>query len=430
MSTVIKVENLSKSYRLGVINRDMLLKDLQSRWAEFRGKEDPNSTVGLRHAKRLERGGEFWALRNIDLEVKEGESLGIIGRNGAGKSTLLKVLSQITAPTEGRIKVKGRIASLLEVGTGFHPELTGRENVYLNGAILGMTRKEVAFKFDEIVAFADIDEFIDTPVKRYSSGMYVRLAFAVAAHLDPEILIVDEVLAVGDANFQKKCLGKMKDVSGKNGRTVLFVSHSMNAVSELCSRAILIDEGTIRLDAPTRDVVNAYLSREESAAEIEFNAIPRENPAKFARLTKLKLMDGKGVSTTSFRMNEPLVAHIGVYCYKAMANVELGLKISSRSGAAIHYLTSTWEGFRADLDPGSHTFQVCLPHIMLLPGSYTIGLWILCEPDWSDDLLQDVMTITVLKADVTGYRTRFEQYASSGCEVYATSCWAKLGDSQ
>jgi lipopolysaccharide transport system ATP-binding protein len=260
MSTVIKVENLSKRYRLGVVNRDMLYKDLQSRWAKFRGKEDPNAPIGLKHDKRLEHGDEFWALRNVDLEVKEGEILGIIGRNGAGKSTLLKILSQITAPTEGRIKVKGRIASLLEVGTGFHPELTGRENVYLNGAILGMTRKEVTSKFDEIVAFADIDEFIDTPVKRYSSGMYVRLAFAVAAHLEPEILIVDEVLAVGDAVFQKKCLGKIKDVSGKDGRTVLFVSHNMTAVQSLCSRGVLMKNGQTAFIGDTEECVREYLT--------------------------------------------------------------------------------------------------------------------------------------------------------------------------
>jgi len=244
MSTVIKVENLSKRYRLGVINRDMLYKDLQSRWAKFRGKEDPNAPIGLKHDKRLEHGDEFWALRNVDLEVKEGEILGIIGRNGAGKSTLLKILSQITAPTEGSIKVKGRIASLLEVGTGFHPELTGRENVFLNGAILGMTRKEVRSKFDEIVAFAEIDEFIDTPVKRYSSGMYVRLAFAVAAHLDPDILIVDEVLAVGDIKFQEKCTGKMSQIS-KTGRTILFVSHNLPMMRQLCSAGCILDQGSV-----------------------------------------------------------------------------------------------------------------------------------------------------------------------------------------
>ena len=259
MSTVIKVENLSKRYRLGVINRDMLYKDLQSRWAKFRRKENPNAPIGSKHDKRLEHGDEFWALRNVDLEVKEGEILGIIGRNGAGKSTLLKILSQITAPTEGRIKVKGRIASLLEVGTGFHPELTGRENVFLNGAILGMTHKEVRSKFDQIVAFADLEQFIDTPVKRYSSGMYVRLAFAIAAHLEPEILIVDEVLAVGDASFQKKCLGKMREVSGMDRRTVLFVSHNMTAVQSLCKQVCLLEHGGVSFLGSVGEGVNRYL---------------------------------------------------------------------------------------------------------------------------------------------------------------------------
>jgi lipopolysaccharide transport system ATP-binding protein len=287
MSTVIKVENLSKRYRLGVINRDMLYKDLQSRWAKFRGKEDPNAPIGFKHDKRLEHGDEFWALRNVDLEVKEGEILGIIGRNGAGKSTLLKILSQITAPTEGRIKVKGRIASLLEVGTGFHPELTGRENVFLNGAILGMTRKEVRSKFDEIVAFADIDEFIDTPVKRYSSGMYVRLAFAVAAHLDPEILIVDEVLAVGDMQFQRKCLGKMQDVTTA-GKTVLFVSHNMTTINSLCQTCALLSEGRIEAVGQTEAITKRYFnasSSDEISSSINFGANgPGDHVAKLRRL--------------------------------------------------------------------------------------------------------------------------------------------------
>ncbi len=299
MSSVIKVENLSKRYRLGVINRDMLYKDLQSRWAKFRGKEDPNAPIGLKHDKRLERGDEFWALRNVDLEVKEGEILGIIGRNGAGKSTLLKILSQITAPTEGRIKVKGRIASLLEVGTGFHPELTGRENVYLNGAILGMTRKEVRSKFDEIVAFADLNEFIDTPVKRYSSGMYVRLAFAVAAHLDPEILIVDEVLAVGDMQFQRKCLGKMQDVKN-SGKTVLFVSHNMTTINSLCEKCILLGEGKIEAIGHTENITKRYfssMSSDDTGSFIKFgDGGPGDNTAK---LRSIRLIDDES-RTISF----------------------------------------------------------------------------------------------------------------------------------
>jgi len=293
VSSVIKVENLSKRYRLGVINRDMLYKDLQSRWAKFRGKEDPNAPIGAKHDKRLEHGDEFWALRNVDLEVQEGEILGIIGRNGAGKSTLLKILSQITAPTEGRIKVKGRIASLLEVGTGFHPELTGRENVFLNGAILGMTRKEVRSKFDEIVAFAEIDEFIDTPVKRYSSGMYVRLAFAVAAHLDPEILIVDEVLAVGDMQFQRKCLGKMQDVRS-GGKTVIFVSHNMTTINSLCQNCALISEGRIEAVGKTESITKRYFNSATSgeiSSDINFGS---EGPGdQIARLRSLRLINDK-----------------------------------------------------------------------------------------------------------------------------------------
>ena len=260
MTTVISVENLSKTYRLGQIGTGTLKHDLAVWWANVRGKPNPLLRIGeADHGNR--DGEELMALRDVSFTVQQGEVLGIIGKNGAGKSTLLKILSRVTAPTGGKIKVKGRIASLLEVGTGFHPELTGRENIYLNGAILGMTRQEVARKFDEIVDFAETEKFIDTPVKRYSSGMYVRLAFAVAAHLDPEILVVDEVLAVGDADFQKKCLGKMGDVA-KRGRTVLFVSHNMAAISRLCKRSILLSHGCILQDGATDEVVAQYLSHE------------------------------------------------------------------------------------------------------------------------------------------------------------------------
>ena len=227
MSTVLQIANLSKQYRLGVIGHGTLYRDIQSRWCRFRGKEDPNLPLYVGTGSNG-RPRNIWALKGVSLEAGQGKVLGIIGRNGAGKSTLLKIISRITAPTTGEVRIKGRIASLLEVGTGFHPELTGRENIFLNGAILGMTKAEVGRKFDEIVDFSGIEKFIDTPVKRYSSGMYVRLAFAVAAHLEPEILLVDEVLAVGDAEFQKKCLGKMDEVT-KQGRTVLFVSHNMDA---------------------------------------------------------------------------------------------------------------------------------------------------------------------------------------------------------
>lgn len=254
----ISVENLTKQYDLGVIGTGTISRDLNRWWARARGKPDPYTRIGQKDA--FERIGEsILALDDVSFQVKQGEALGIIGRNGAGKSTLLKILSRVTAPTSGVVKMKGRIGSLLEVGTGFHPELTGRENVYLNGAILGMRKEEVTRKFDEIVDFAGVEKFIDTPVKRYSSGMYVRLAFAVAAHLDPEILIVDEVLAVGDAEFQKKCLGKMGDVAGE-GRTVLFVSHNMGAIQNLCKTSLLLTDGKIIHEGLSEDVIQLYLS--------------------------------------------------------------------------------------------------------------------------------------------------------------------------
>lgn len=260
MSTVIKVENLSKQYRLGDVGTGTLSHDLKRWWYQVRGKEDPYLRIGETNDRTRKGESDYvWALKDINFEVKAGEVLGIIGRNGAGKSTLLKILSKTTKPTTGSIKVKGRIASLLEVGTGFHPELTGRENIYLNGAILGMTRREIQSKFDEIVDFSGVERYIDTPVKRYSSGMYVRLAFAVAAHLEPEILIVDEVLAVGDAEFQKKCLGKMKDVSKNEGRTVLFVSHNMGAIQKLCNEVLLMKAGRMLDKGQTDFMVKKYL---------------------------------------------------------------------------------------------------------------------------------------------------------------------------
>lgn len=265
MSTIIKIENVSKQYRLGSIGTNTLKGDLQRWWFNMRGLPDPTLIIGQENAlinrnSNSSNDEYIWALKDISFDVQQGEVLGIIGKNGAGKSTLLKLLSRVTSPTTGNIKVKGRIASLLEVGTGFHPELTGRENIYLNGAILGMTKTEIRSKLDEIVDFAGIAKYIDTPVKRYSSGMYVRLAFAVAAHLEPEILIIDEVLAVGDAEFQKKAVGKMRDISSGEGRTVLFVSHNMAAINDLCNRGILLNCGAIILNDAVNVVVREYLA--------------------------------------------------------------------------------------------------------------------------------------------------------------------------
>ena len=259
MSTVIKVENIGKQYRLGQVGTGTLSHDLNRFWHRMRGKDDPYLKVGEMNDRSVKGNSDWvWALKDINFEVQQGEVLGIIGKNGAGKSTLLKILSQVTSPTVGEIKIKGRIAALLEVGTGFHPELTGRENIFLNGAILGMTKAEIRSKLDEIIAFSGVEKYLDTPVKRYSSGMVVRLGFAVAAHLEPEILIVDEVLAVGDAEFQKKCLGKMKAVSGE-GRTVLFVSHNMTAVKSLCKSALFLKNGTIAEIGDTKTIIDNYL---------------------------------------------------------------------------------------------------------------------------------------------------------------------------
>ena len=262
MSTAIKVENLSKIYRLGEIGTGTISRDLE-RWVKMKlmGKEDPFLKIGESNDRSKKGNSEIvYSLKDINFEIQQGDAVGIIGRNGAGKSTLLKILSRVTTPTTGKINIKGRVASLLEVGTGFHPELTGRENIYLNGAILGMRKKEIDRKFDEIVDFSGVERYIDTPVKRYSSGMYVRLAFAVAAHLESEILIVDEVLAVGDAEFQKKCLGKMGEVSKGEGRTVLFVSHNMSSIQELCSTGIILENGKLKIIGQVENIVSHYYS--------------------------------------------------------------------------------------------------------------------------------------------------------------------------
>ncbi|AUP78183.1 ABC transporter ATP-binding protein [Flavivirga eckloniae] len=264
--TILKVENLSKQYRLGLIGTGTISHDLNRWWYKIRGKEDPYLKIGDVNDRSTKGNSDYvWALKDIGFEVKKGQVLGIIGKNGAGKSTLLKILSKVTSPTTGKIKTRGRIASLLEVGTGFHSEMTGRENIFLNGAILGMTKKEIRSKIEEIIAFSGCERYIDTPVKRYSSGMTVRLAFAVAAFLEPEILVIDEVLAVGDAEFQKKAIGKMKDIAKGEGRTVLFVSHNMSAIKSLCTEAILIDKGRVIYRGTPEDTVDEYLKTEKKS---------------------------------------------------------------------------------------------------------------------------------------------------------------------
>lgn len=309
MSTVIKVENLSKQYRLGEVGTGTLSHDLKRWWHKVQGKEDPFLKIGEANDRTAKGSSDYvWALRDIDFEVKQGEVLGIIGRNGAGKSTLLKILSKTTKPTTGSIKINGRIASLLEVGTGFHPELTGRENIFLNGAILGMTKREIKSKFDEIVDFAGVERYIDTPVKRYSSGMYVRLAFAVAAHLEPEILIVDEVLAVGDAEFQKKCLGKMKDVSVNQGRTVLFVSHNMAAMQNLCNTGLLLQNGHKVAFAVINKVIHEY-QLTSSVSEPNILDFDRKGLGD-CRITRIEIATHSAIDISNIRLGDNITIKI------------------------------------------------------------------------------------------------------------------------
>lgn len=328
----IKIEHVSKEYRLGAIGGGTLRGDLQSWWARVRGREDPNSKIGSGEKHIGER---FLALDDISFEVRKGEALGIIGHNGAGKSTLLKLLSRVTAPTEGTISYNGRIASMLEVGTGFHPELTGRENVYMNGAILGMTKAEIDRKFDKIVEFAEMEKFIDTPVKRYSSGMYVKLAFAVAAHLDSEIMVMDEVLAVGDMKFQQKCLGKMGDAAGSEGRTVLYVSHNMNTIRQLCTRCIVLDHGKLVFDGDTERAIEIYedLSKNRNVAE-SYDAYERP---QWLQRDDLRIRSARyvGKETNDFKPGEKIRIQFTVLYTRQVEKLGLRYEILTLSGLPI-----------------------------------------------------------------------------------------------
>lgn len=312
----IIIENLKKQYKLGTIGGQTLNAELQSWWARKRGKEDPNLKIGQDYSQTNEK---FWALNGIDLEVKKGEALGIIGGNGAGKSTLLKILSRVTAPTEGDIWIDGRVSSMLEVGTGFHSELTGRENIYMNGAILGMTKKEVDAKIESIIDFSECRQFIDTPVKRYSSGMYVKLAFAVASHLDAEIMIMDEVLAVGDMKFQKKCLGKM-DNEAKGGKTVLYVSHNMSTIRSLCTRCVVLDKGKVIFDGDVEDAINIYLNtvKDELANKYVFDYVKRSAAERTSKIF-IHSLEFIGKEKAQFATNEKI--HFKI-CWEAKQKIE------------------------------------------------------------------------------------------------------------
>lgn len=363
---MIQIKNLKKRYKLGVIGGGTLTADLQTWWAKIRHKEDPNSKIG---AKTYGKNETFMALDGIDLTVRKGERLGIIGHNGAGKSTLLKLLSRVTGPTEGEICLNGRISSMLEVGTGFNPELTGRENVYLNGAILGMTKAEVDKKIDQIIEFSECAKFIDTPVKRYSSGMYVKLAFAVAAHLDSEILVMDEVLAVGDMKFQQKCLGKMSDVSKGEGRTVLYVSHNMNTIRQLCDRCIVLDHGKLIFDGDVEEAIEIYMSNSvNSQAYIDLSEVRR--PASMGQ--KLRVKSFEFLKTeTMFKHGENIEFVLNFDVAQYFKELRLRLEISYYDETKIGIFES--QSFY-EIEQGEYRQQFSFNPATLPQGKYFLAL--------------------------------------------------------
>ena len=390
----IKAENISKQYRLGEVGTGTLSHDLNRFWSKFRGKEDPYLKIGEANDRTIKGTSDYvWSLRDINFEVEQGDAVGIIGRNGAGKSTLLKLLSKVTKPTTGGFKVNGRIASLLEVGTGFNPEMTGRENIYLNGSILGMRRHEITRKFDEIVDFSGVERYIDTPVKRYSSGMYVRLAFAVAAHLESEILIVDEVLAVGDAEFQKKCIGKMGDVSKGEGRTVLFVSHNMAAVKSLCNNGIVLNKGIIEHIGEINSCVSHYLGGgKKGIANIKtFEDIAVEDVFKFNQIAikgskssyQDLLLENNSLELTSeieMLTDEPERCHITYHLFN-----ELGEPLFSFSSKD-----------NIKLEKGTNKLTCIFPENFFQSGNYSLSLFVVIDRRMAICIENDIFSFTVV----------------------------------
>ena len=376
--TVIRVENLSKKYILGhqkeegyTTLRDSITNGAKGLLKPFQRHDKSQGADPTAE--------EFWALKDVSFEIKQGDRVGIIGRNGAGKSTLLKILSRITEPTTGRISLNGRVASLLEVGTGFHPELTGRENIYLNGAVLGMGKAEISKKFDEIVAFAEVEKFLDTPVKRYSSGMYVRLAFAVAAHLEPEILIVDEVLAVGDAQFQKKCLGKMQDVSKEGGRTVLFVSHNMDAIQRLCSYCVMLESGQLIGHGDTANVVKGYLSSNSCKASpnkwIDLSPVSRKGTGE-ARFVAVQYSSLNAATAFQPYSNGPLEFLLAIESNSPRSIGSLAITLYHQSGTKLVNADTISLGEVINLRKGRNVVRVRIEKLHLNPGIYPFSLWL------------------------------------------------------
>ena len=397
--TVLSVNNLSKQYRLGEVGTGTISHDLNRWWHKVRGKEDPYLKVGESNDRTIKGDSEYsWALQDISFDVKQGDIIGIIGKNGAGKSTLLKILSKVTGPSKGTIKSKGRIAALLEVGTGFHPELTGRENIFLNGTILGMTKKEVATKLDEIVEFAGVERYLDTPVKRYSSGMMVRLGFSVAAHLEPEILIVDEVLAVGDAEFQKKCIGKMSDVA-KGGRTILFVSHNMGSIKALCNKGILLENGRKVFEGSVNDTIAKYVINKVDTTEkgLILPEMRKSNTGE-AAIDRISMLSKDKKLVEELYYKQSINLKINFTSSQIIKDALLDVKIISQEGMVISHCMNTINGQDPFLiQTGEREAYVNLEND-LAPGNYSITAGIHYSNGLTIDMVEDVYSFTVLKA--------------------------------
>jgi ABC-type polysaccharide/polyol phosphate transport system ATPase subunit len=417
MKPAICVDNLTKEYRIGLRQRDhystlreTLTSALAAPFRKFRSRRHPGTNG---HSIK----DVFFALKDVSFEVHPGEVIGIIGRNGAGKSTLLKVLSRITEPTSGRVEIRGRIGSLLEVGTGFHPELTGRENIFMNGSILGMSRKEIKRQFDEIVAFSEIEQFLDTPVKRYSSGMYIRLAFAVAAHLNPEILIVDEVLAVGDVAFQKKCLGKMEDVS-RQGRTVLFVSHNMGTVQRLCSRGILLKEGRIELQGPKEEIVGSYLKNGSSLSAISswsnLGCITNRRGNGQARFSAIRAQSSSDRTGDLPYPDGPLNIGLRIEAAEGVTADSIAISLSDRYGNKLLSTDTFAKGDSVLLKPGITELSIRIEQLHLNPGDYSIGLW-LANRIHVLDALESVARIEVVELEEEGFGRKLDNPGPVTC---------------
>ena len=392
-NVVIKLENVSKQYRLGNVGTGTLSHDLNRFFAKIAGRDDPAMKVGVANKLDTVDGRYVWALQDVNLEICDGEVLGIVGKNGAGKSTLLKLMSRVTSPTTGDIKIKGRIASLLEVGTGFHPELTGKENIYLNGAILGMTKKEITSKFDEIVEFSGVKKYVNTPVKRYSSGMYVRLAFAVAAHLEPEILIVDEVLAVGDAEFQKKAIGKMQSVS-RSGRTVLFVSHNLTAVEQLCTKGILMQNGTLKMEGKVHDITSAY--KQMSVDENEL----RRSGTRVIEFLDYKMSDLSGKTIDEVFLGDHFSVTANARSNEQIDICDMTIDIRNDSNEFIGHITNADDGFEIKNITKGKTIglSVTVKNISFSPGTYYISLW-LGNSYGTFDYIENCIRFTIKQGD-------------------------------